>query len=58
MLIDSRNQRSIDKTTFSCDYYDFLNTKDGSKYFGNFMEQYDWAKGTEAEINTLLGRQF
>ena len=56
MLIDSRNQRSIDKTTFSCDYYDFLNTKDGSKFFGNYMEQYDWARGTEAEINTLLGK--
>ena len=56
ILIDSRNQRSIDKTTFNCDYYDFLNTKDSSKYFGKYMEQYDWAKSTEAEINTLLGR--
>lgn len=57
ILIDSRNQRSIDKTTFSCDYYDFLNTRDGSKYFGKYMEQYDWAGVTQNEIENMLKRK-
>ncbi len=54
ILIDSRNQRSIDKTTFNCDYYDFLETKNSSKFFGNYMEQYDWAKETEEKIKSMI----
>ncbi|MBR2875961.1 MAG: response regulator [Clostridia bacterium] len=56
ILIDSRNQRSIDKTTFTCDYYELLDTNDSSKFFGKYMEQYDWAKATESEIEKLIGR--
>ncbi len=50
ILIDSRNQRSVDKSTFTCDYYEFLETKNSEKFFGNYMEQYDWAKKTQEDI--------
>lgn len=56
ILVDNRNQRSVDKSKFSCDYYDFLeNGKNASaKFFGKYMEQYDWAKTTESQINEMI----
>ncbi len=56
ILIDNRNQRSIDKSKFACDYYDFLENgkSDRVKFFGKYMEQYSWAKDTEAQINTMF----
>ncbi len=54
ILIDNRNQRSIDKSKFACDYYELLEKgkTDNTKYFGKYMEQYPWAKVTEDRINS------
>lgn len=56
ILIDNRNQRSVDKSKFACDYYDFLENpkSDKVKFFGKYMEQYDWAKATQAQINSII----
>ncbi len=56
ILIDNRNQRSIDKSKFVCDYYDFLEKgkTDDTKFFGKYMEQYPWAKVTEDRINSMI----
>ncbi len=56
IFVDNRNQRSIDKSKFACDYYDFLETgkNENTKYFGRYMEQYDWAKETEKQINKMM----
>ncbi len=56
ILIDNRNQRSIDKSAFACDYYDLLSqgkTED-TKFFGKYMEQYTWARETENQIKRML----
>ena len=55
IFIDNRNQRSIDKSKFTCDYYDFLENgkNDRIKFFGKYMEQYPWAKQTEEQINEM-----
>ena len=56
ILVDNRNQRSIDKSKFSCDYYDFLENgkNENTKFFGKYMEQYDWAKETEKQISRMM----
>ncbi len=56
ILVDNRNQRSIDKSKFACDYYDFLENgkTENTKYFGRYMEQYEWAKTTEKQINEMV----
>ncbi len=56
ILIDNRNQRSVDKSKFVCDYYDFLEKgkTDDTKFFGKYMEQYPWAKVTEDRINSMM----
>ncbi len=53
IFIDNRNQRSVDKSRFSCDYYDFVAGKNlvNRKYYGKYMEQYEWAKETEKKLN-------
>ncbi len=55
ILIDNRNQRAIDKSKFSCDYYDFLENgkTESSKYFGKYMEQYPWAEQTKEQISKI-----
>lgn len=55
ILVDNRNQRSIDKTKFACDYYSLLEKgkNENTKFFGKYMEQYDWAKGTEEQITKI-----
>ena len=54
ILVDNRNQRSVDKSKFACDYYELLEKgkTDNTKYFGKYMEQYPWAKVTEDRINS------
>lgn len=55
ILIDNRNQRSIDKTKFQCDYYDLMENgrNENTKYFGKYMEQYAWAKATKEQIDKM-----
>ena len=52
VLIDERNQRSIDTTKFKCDYYQFLT--DPHRHFetfhGEYMTGYAFAKPTEQKI--------
>ncbi len=56
ILVDNRNQRSIDKSKFACDYYEFLEKgkTENTKFFGRYMEQYEWAKTTEKQISNML----
>lgn len=56
IFMDNRNQRSVDTSKFSCDYYDLLNNKpDAEKdYFGKYMSQYEWARETERTLNELV----
>ena len=55
ILVDNRNQRSIDKSKFTCDYYDFLENgkTENTKFFGQYMEQYEWAKSTRDQIEKM-----
>lgn len=55
ILVDNRNQRSIDKSKFKCDYYDFLQNgkSENAKYFGQYMEQYPWAKATQTQLDQM-----
>ena len=55
ILIDNRNQRSVDKSKFLCDYYELLENgkNENTKYFGQYMEQYPWAKSTQIQINEM-----
>ena len=52
ILIDERNQRSIDTTKFRCDYYDFIeNPREFPDTFhGEYMVGYAFAKPTEQKI--------
>lgn len=53
ILVDNRNQRSIDKSKFTCDLYDYLEKKQASKYkyYGEYMEQYaQWAGDTKEKL--------
>ncbi len=55
ILVDNRNQRSVDKSKFVCDYYDFLENgkTENTKFFGKYMEQYEWAKATQEQISNV-----
>ncbi|MBS7360583.1 MAG: response regulator [Oscillospiraceae bacterium] len=53
ILADNRNQRSIDKSKFSCDYFDFLEKGKKADYFGKYMEQYEWAKETQNRLDAM-----
>lgn len=52
ILIDERNQRSIDTTKFKCDYYKFIqNPQENLESFhGEYMTGYAFAKPTEQKI--------
>lgn len=52
ILIDERNQRSIDTTKFKCDYYTFIqNPQENLESFrGEYMIGYAFAKPTEQKI--------
>lgn len=56
MLIDVRNQRSVDTSKFECDYYKLLSseTKEISTYQGEYMTGYAWAENTKSYIEKLI----
>lgn len=54
MLIDVRNQRSVDTSKFDCDYYRYVkNGKSEADYRGEYMTGYDWAQNTRNYLNRL-----
>lgn len=56
IFIDVRNQRSIDVSKFSCDYYKFLeNPRDNlDSFHGEYMEGYAFAKPTATKIKNVF----
>lgn len=52
ILIDGRNQRSIDITKFKCDYYQFIDNPHNyiDTFHGEYMTSYAFAKPTEQKI--------
>ena len=59
VLIDVRNQRSVDMSKFDCDYYNFLKDYDAAanEYRGEYMNGYGWAEDTKNYIDRLLSEQ-
>ena len=58
ILIDVRNQRSVDTDKFTCDLYACLN-KDRTameSYAGEYMQGYRWAETTKKRLDTICGR--
>ncbi|MBR0535894.1 MAG: response regulator [Clostridia bacterium] len=55
ILVDNRNQRSVDKSKFICDYYELIEKgrNENTKYFGKYMEQYSWAVATQEQIDKM-----
>ena len=55
IFIDVRNQRSIDTSKFSCDYYKFMeNPKENiDSFHGEYMEGYAFAKPTAVKIRNV-----
>lgn len=53
ILREARNSKSVDTSTFICDYYDFLKGDADSvkKYSGEYMRQYYWAADTTAMLD-------
>lgn len=56
MLIDVRNQRSIDMSKFDCDYYQILKLSDKAinAYQGEYMSGYAWAENTKNHIEKMI----
>lgn len=52
IFVDVRNQRSIDTSKFSCDYYKFIENprENVDSFHGEYMEGYAFAKPTAAKI--------
>lgn len=59
MLIDVRNQRSVNISTFECDYYQLMkmNKIAIDNYTGEYMVGYNWAQPTKEHIDKLIGRK-
>lgn len=57
ILVDVRNQRSVDISRFECDYYKLLknNTAAISEYNGEYMTGYHWGAATKMHIEKLIG---
>lgn len=57
ILIDVRNQRSVDIEKFSCDLYALLNKAQDAieSYTGDYMHGYAWAETTKKHIDAVLG---
>lgn len=58
ILIDVRNQRSVDTDKFTCDLYDLLK-KDKvafEGYSGEYMQGYQWAQTTKNHLDIFCGR--
>lgn len=56
ILIDVRNQRSIDVSKFECDYYQVLKLSDKAvnAFQGEYMTGYAWAENTRNHIERLI----
>lgn len=56
MLIDVRNQRSVDMTKFDCDFYQLAkgNEQIKEQYTGEYMTGYQWAQTTNAFIKRII----
>lgn len=56
MLIDVRNQRSVDTSKFECDYYQILKLSDKAinSYQSEYMTGYEWAENTRNHIKKLI----
>lgn len=51
IMIEARNQRSLDTTKVACDYYDFLEGKASKDLFdGEYMTDYAWGEYTLAKL--------
>ena len=44
----------IIKEAVSCDYYDFLDAKEGAHFFGEYMHEYSWAEETAAKLEMQM----
>lgn len=58
ILIDVRNQRSVDTEKFSCDLYAVLQKERAAmeSYTGEYMQGYQWAQSTKQHLDTICGR--
>lgn len=59
LLIDVRNQRSIDVSKFDCDCYQLLkNDKTAiAEYSGEYLTGYPWGEATKAHIEKIIGKR-
>lgn len=59
ILVDARNQRSVDTDTFACDLYQALEKNENTllTYAGEYMNGYPWAKVTKDHLDALCGRK-
>ena len=59
ILIDVRNQRSVDTDKFSCDLYALLQKDQAAmeSYSGEYMQGYAWAEATKNHLDTICGRK-
>ena len=42
------------KEAVSCDYYEFLESKDKPMFFGEFMHEYSWAEQTAGQLEMQM----
>ena len=58
ILIDVRNQRSVDTEKFTCDLYACLQKDKAAmeSYLGEYMQGYPWAQRTKQHLDTICGR--
>jgi len=56
ILIDARNQRSVDTSLFECDSYALLagDKKAIKDYYGQYMSEYPWAQETKKRLNSIV----
>ncbi len=52
IIVKSRNQISVNKDLFQCDYYEYLSGKESARhaFCGEYMAQYSWAEVTLAQL--------
>lgn len=57
ILIDVRNQRSVDTEKFTCDLYALLQKEPAAieNYTGEYMHGYSWAQNTKEHIDAIIG---
>lgn len=58
ILVDARNQRSVDMSKFDCDLYRLIKSDSEAltQYTGEYMNGYAWAEPTKEYIDNLIGR--